>query len=105
LYGSDHFARASFSDDLHDDASLHLRIVTVDERTTRQLIWHCTIDPREGKKRIHDDRGGNSIYTKEALTGADRSLLTCPIPDFGEFDGLVRIVLALLRSEGYGEIT
>jgi hypothetical protein len=67
--------------------------------------WEWSADWDEALQRTWDRRGSGQSYVKEPLSGPEHGRLTVPWPGLGEFEALVQIVRATLRSAGYGEIT
>jgi hypothetical protein len=104
LDSSSHRVVAQFRGDLQDDNRLHLFSVEVKERAARWSEWLCYFDLKKDEKSIHDSRMSPKVYQKIQLTDADRDLATCPIPDFGEFDLLVRRAREVLQNAGYREL-
>jgi hypothetical protein len=87
------------------DDRLSLGIVQAYGRATWKMIWQWSFDSREDETElVRDSRQGEVFYRNE-LTDADIDRFSFPMPNFGEFDALVELVRALLRSRGYGEIT
>jgi hypothetical protein len=104
LHGSSHVAAVSASPDRQDAGAVHLYSIDVYARDTRRAIWHCSIDLEAGERRIHDSRTGQTTYVKAALAAAERDLVTCPMPTFGEHAALETRLRSLLESAGYGVI-
>jgi hypothetical protein len=105
LYGAHFRAEVMTRPDTAGDDRLSLGIVHVYERATWKMIWQWSFDSRKDETEfVRDGRQGEVFYRNE-LTDADIDRLSCPMPNFGEFDALVELVRALLRSRGYGEIT
>jgi hypothetical protein len=56
------------------------------------------------ERTIHDWRSGEKIYSSVPLTAAERDLIRCPMPGFGEYTALVARIRSLLEHAGYGEL-
>jgi hypothetical protein len=105
LYGSDHRVDASFRENHPPDGALHLQSINVVDQRAWRKIWHCFIFLDTGEASIEDCHDPeNRVMTRQELTEADREMCTAPMPDFGEFDGLLSRALAVLRRTGYGEV-
>jgi hypothetical protein len=102
LHGLDSVVEAKFYEAMDDDGTLESCSIEVFKHSIRGSLWHWSFGRREGEEWIHDHRGGR-LVTRNKLTSADAGRLKCPKPDFGEFDTQVAMVLAVLRSRGYGE--
>jgi hypothetical protein len=76
--------------------------VEIAVRKTRKNTWVCHFDRDDAEVTIWDHRGGKPYRKK--VTDAEMDQFKCPKPAFGEFDALIRIVLDVLRSQGYGEL-
>jgi hypothetical protein len=82
-----------------------LKSVDVTERSSGRSVWHWVLYLDEGGQE-----GNEVIYKcqkvvhKRRASGAEIERLMLKPPSFGEFSGLVRMVLDVLRSKGYGEI-
>jgi hypothetical protein len=102
LYSSSHLVLAQFDQDVRGGAP-YFDSFEVRERASHRNIWQCHLILRNHERSIHDHRSGKLVHTRVPLTSADIDLATCPMPAFGEFEDLVRRLLALLRSTGYGD--
>ena len=100
-----------YGSDLMADAHCHARegmlelgSVGVDERATRTHVWGCSLDSDKGFLSIWNYRGGER-YQRRSVTVAEIAQFRCPPPAFGEFDAIVRTMLTILRTAGYGDLT
>jgi hypothetical protein len=76
-------------------------------RKTGWSIWESRLDRRDARVWIWDRRNVDPLESGcriRKATEAEMNRFRCPMPGFGEFDAAVRVLLALLRSEGYGEL-
>ncbi|HMK79659.1 MAG TPA: hypothetical protein VK438_08415 [Xanthobacteraceae bacterium] len=106
LYGADCFADARFHKNYRAEGEpIELDWVPVRDRATRRCIWRCSLYGRKTAMSVEDNRHGETIRKEVSLSQAEASQLTFARPDFGEFENLVQIVLMVLRTAGYGEIT
>jgi hypothetical protein len=105
LEGSNASAQLLFRADRDDDRLLDLSLVMVRHRSERRRDWFSSVF-EDGEVEIHDPRDPrDEPPATRPLTDAERALVTGPIPEFGEVDGLVTRALGWLRTAGYGEIT
>lgn len=104
LHGVQFFAEASFY--VHPDVEylIEASLIGVDERATQRDVWSSHLDSDENTLEIWDHRGDGSKQKKK-VSGPDMERFQCPSPNFGEFEPVVHIVLSVLRSEGYGELS
>src|SRR5262249_1079080 len=70
----------------------------------RRDIWSWFFNRKTARASIDDDRDGDSSYGKN-LTDDEIERLKCPTPAFGEFDALAQIVLEILRTAGFDELS
>jgi hypothetical protein len=59
---------------------------------------------RDDERTTHDWRSGEKIFSIIPLTPAERDLIRCPMPSFGEYTELVARIRSLLEYAGYGEL-
>jgi hypothetical protein len=88
----------SASQDKEDESLIVLWSITAPK-------WHYHANLKEGARSIHDSRAGEMIYSNTPLTSAERDLIRCPMPSFGEYAELVARIRSLLLHAGYGELT
>ena len=69
-----------------------------------KTIWRYFAGLNHDRVEVTDFRGDEK-NSKRPPTDAEREFLTCEDPNFGEFDGIVKHVLALLRAGGFGEVS
>jgi len=100
-YGSDLLAKV-MSYKNHDDGTIELSWVNIDERATWRRVWACYFDWDKSQLTVVDHRGGET-HQKRILTSGEIAKYRFVRPAFGEFDGLVRTMQTLLRDAGYGE--
>jgi hypothetical protein len=86
------------------DGFAEVNMVYVFTRNPRRQIWRWLLDRQTASVFINDCRADESSYSKK-LTDGETEQLRCPKPRFGEFDAPAQIVLGILRTGGYGEIT
>jgi hypothetical protein len=67
--------------------------------------WKCDLDLKQRTKTIWDDRSGKRVFSRSALTDAERGAVACPIPGFGEYTGVVERLRDVLRATGFGEMS
>jgi hypothetical protein len=99
LCSSDRFVYVSFSET--GDYGFRLFSLSIDEWPTRRSIWLCYANVTEGKVSIYDDE---KPRTSRPLTDADREVITCPLPAFGEYEELLTRARSWSRKAGFGEI-
>jgi hypothetical protein len=105
LDGMDYRIIADFVTNMPSDGMLYIESIVVDRRDADDPVWHCIVKLDGGEVEITDRRGPEiTVTTDRALTVADREIATFPIPDFGDYDGLVTRLHAWLRHAGFGEI-
>lgn len=102
LHTSSDIITALASPDRNDTGVINLWTIDVDNLAERFSGWLCYL--RNGEKAVHDSRSGPKVYTKTAMTAAERKLATCPTPAFGDCAALGERVRSLLRVAGYGEV-
>jgi hypothetical protein len=102
LHTSSHIITAYASPDYGDTDTIRLSSIHVDDRAERFVNWICHLDDDE--KTIHNSLNGPNVYTKTAMTAAERELATCPAPAFGDCAALGERVRSLLRVAGFGEV-
>jgi hypothetical protein len=79
----------------------------VSDLKTGYRIWESSFDRPNAEMTIWDRRNADPFENccrRRKVTEAEMNRFRCPMPGFGEFEALVRTVLDLLRSEGYGEL-
>lgn len=88
----------------HDvDGMLEVSSMEIDDRTARRTVWRWWFDQYKAEVTIRDHRGGEPEQRKN-VTDAEMEQFRFPRPAFGDFDAIIRFVLGLLRSQGYGEL-
>jgi hypothetical protein len=105
LYGSSYSAQLLAWQDETNERFIEIWSIDIFERPTRKSDWHYFASLKEDERTIHDSRTGEMIYSKTPLTSAERDLIQCPMPAFGEYTELAARVRSLLRTAGYGELT
>jgi hypothetical protein len=98
FYDSSRFVQVSAHQN-EEDASL------IDLWSISAPKWQFYAILRDGHRSVYDSRSGEHIYAKTPLTAAERDLIRCPMPGFGEYTDLVERIRSLLRYAGYGELT
>jgi hypothetical protein len=87
------------------DGMLEVNSMEIDDR--RKIgpcsIWTWQFNRYDAEVSIRDRREGEHKQRKN-VTDAEMEQFIFPKPAFGDFDAIVRIVLGLLRSQGYGEL-
>lgn len=96
LWGPSLVADAGASQDYDSKILLHFEFIRINRRHPRQEIWRC-LYMHDDEKTIIDSRGAEEAWSEEPMTSADRQLLTCPTPGFGEYTELVAQVRSLLK--------
>ena len=86
------------------DGSAEVSSVGVYASNPRRRIWGWLFERQTAQVHIQDERAGESSYSKK-LTDGEMKQLRCLKPTCGEFDAPAQIVLGILRTAGYGEIT
>jgi hypothetical protein len=104
LYGLNFSARATYYRRRDVEGLKKLTSVDVYARNPRRCIWHSFFDHETAEAFIHDYRTGDSFDVKK-LADNEMERLRCPSPNFGEFEAPAQMVLGILRTTGYGEIT
>jgi hypothetical protein len=66
-------------------------------------IWTWQFGRYDAEVTIRDHRDGEHKQRKN-VTDAEMEQFIFPKPAFGDFDAIIRFVLGLLRSQGYGEL-
>jgi hypothetical protein len=66
--------------------------------------WQYYASLKDSERIIHDYRSGETDYSNIPLAAAERDLVRCPMPPFGEYAELVARIRSLLRYAGYGEL-
>jgi hypothetical protein len=105
LLGAHFRAQAEFWKDRDVEGMAYVRSLRISHRKTREReIWTWDFYRDDAEITIKDHRGSKLYREKKKVTEAETDQFKCLRPAFGEFDGLVRTVLGLLQSEGYGEL-
>jgi hypothetical protein len=104
LYGAHLLVTARSFRHLEVDGVADLSWVEIADRKTRGDIWACRFERDDAEVTISDHRGGELSRKTKKVTDAEMNQFRCPTPAFGEFDALIRVVLGVLRSEGFGEL-
>lgn len=74
----------------------------VSNHETGKDIWLSYADGRRNERTIHDWRSGKKVYSSAPHTAAERKLVKCRLPGFGNYTKLLRRISSLLEIEGYG---
>jgi hypothetical protein len=101
LYTPSYFVSASLAEGL-EVGSHRFRELRVYDRDGE--IWRCNHFP-SGRKEIRDARSGEETRTMTRISDADVELATFAMPAFGQFEGVVERLRALLHNAGYGDLT
>lgn len=96
LWGPSFVADAGASQDYDNKILLHFKFIRINRRHPHQEIWRC-LYIHDDERTIIDSRGAEEAWSEEPITSADRELLTCPTPGFGEYTELVAHVRSLLK--------
>jgi hypothetical protein len=75
----------------------------VDDGTARRTVWRWGFDRYDAEVTIRDSRVSEPEQRKK-VTDAEMEQFRFPRPAFGDFDAIIRFMLGLLRSQGYGEL-
>jgi hypothetical protein len=104
LYGA-HFRATANVREYHDvDGMFEVSSMEIDDRRiAHRAVWTWQFSRYDAEVTIQDRRGGEAEQTKD-LTDAEMDRFGFPKPAFGDFDTIVRFVLGMLRSQGYGEL-
>jgi hypothetical protein len=106
LHGA-HFVASAGSTERPDVEGMLDVSARVSNRETGWSIWESRLDREDARVWIWDRRNADPLESccqRRKVTEAEMYPFRCPMPGFGEFDAAVRVVLDLLRSEGYGEL-
>jgi hypothetical protein len=105
LHSSDSIVRARFSQAADDDRKLKLGQIQVYRRQGSETTWTWISGHQDHDDSIRDYREKPPVAKRNELSDVEMSQLTCPKLSFGEFDTPVAMIMMVLRSKGYGEIT
>ena len=104
LWGASLVAVAGASQDYDNKILLDFTSITIDRRHPRKEIWRC-LYMHDDERTVIDSRSAEEVWSDEPVTAADRRLLTCPTPGFGEYTELVAHVRSLLKRVEHGALT
>jgi hypothetical protein len=107
LFASSHAAQLNAKEYSDDENLIELWSVRVFGQYPRRDVWQYQPNLRENTRGIHDHRAGagEKVYSSMPLPPAERDLVECPMPGFGEYAELVRHIMSLLQCAGYGQLT
>jgi len=74
--------------------------VEIFENDDREEVWYWTTRDR-GRSKTHSDRRVGKFYEKVPATAAERELMECPMPAFGEYAEFVSRLHAWLKLARY----
>jgi hypothetical protein len=99
-----HFSATAQVYKYHDiDGMLKVSSMQIDDLTARRTVWRWGFNHYHAEVTIRDHRGSEPEQRKN-VTDAEMEQFRFPRPAFGDFDAIVRFMLGLLRSQGYGEL-
>jgi hypothetical protein len=99
-----HFRASAHVYKYHDvDGMLEVSSMEIDDKIAQRTVWAWRFDDYDAEVTIRDRREGEQKQRKN-VTDAEMDRFRFPKPAFGDFDAIVRFVLGMLRSEGYGEL-
>jgi hypothetical protein len=105
LVGASLYAEARFRRSNRREGMLELNAVEIFESTSRASVWSWWADSHKSCEQVRDYRPGGRRFPWKELSDAEIAQLTCPWPEFGEYEPLVPLARNVLQSRGYGEIT
>jgi hypothetical protein len=105
LQGARFRAQAEFCKDRDVEGMSYVTSLRISHRKTRgRKIWAWDFYRSDAEIIVKDNRGSEPFRKKEKVTEAEMNRFRYPTLGFCESEALVRTVLDLLRSKGYGEL-
>jgi hypothetical protein len=99
-----HFSASAHVYKYHEvEGMLEVSSMEVDDEIAQRTVWGWRFNDYDAEVTIRDHRGGEPEQRKN-VTDTEMEQFRFPRPAFGDFDAIVRLVLGLLRSQGYGEL-
>jgi len=99
-----HFRASAHVWKYHDvDGMVEMSSMEIYDKIGQRTVWDWRFYRPDAEVTIRDRRGGE-LEQRKNVTDAEVEQFRFPKPAFGDFDAIIRFVLGMLRSQGYGEL-